>query len=131
MLNKVILIVDDDKDFRELVASSLKENNYSVFEACNGHGAIEIIQCIHVDIVLTELLMRESKSVELCTKIKAIDSDINIVAMTAGGWANTPQEMRETTRPFFDSFLSKPFKLGKLINAFDKFPQCNTKVISA
>ena len=37
-----ILIAEDEKDIRDLIALHMKKENYNVFEAANGEEALEI-----------------------------------------------------------------------------------------
>lgn len=43
-MSKNILVVDDDKDIRELIAVYMKTEEFNVDKACNGEEAIKMIK---------------------------------------------------------------------------------------
>lgn len=57
--NKTILIVDDDADFAEAVASFLEANGYHVLQARNGSDGLKVAKAEHPDLVLMDIMMRE------------------------------------------------------------------------
>jgi len=54
-----ILIVDDDADFAEAVASFLEANGYQVLQARNGTDGVKVAKAEHPDLVLMDVMMRE------------------------------------------------------------------------
>ena len=80
---KVILIVDDLALNREILKISF-ENECEIFEADNGLSAIEILKHHHVDVVVTDIFMKEMDGYELIKYLRADPnySEIPIVAVT-------------------------------------------------
>ena len=56
---KKILIVDDDADFAEAVASFLEANGYQVLQARNGTDGLKVAKAEHPDLVLMDIMMKE------------------------------------------------------------------------
>ncbi len=56
---KKILIVDDDADFAEAIASFLEANGYRVFQARNGDDGLKVAKAERPDLVLMDIMMRE------------------------------------------------------------------------
>jgi CheY-like chemotaxis protein len=54
-----ILIVDDDADFSEAVASFLEANGYQVLQARNGTDGVKAAKAEHPDLVLMDVMMQE------------------------------------------------------------------------
>ena len=54
---KKILIIDDDQDFREIIAIYLKEAGYAVFTASNGEEAKEELALISPDMIILDMIM--------------------------------------------------------------------------
>lgn len=57
IMNKKILIVDDESGVRQILSSSLKKLNFDVVEVEDGLQAIEKIQQQHPDLVLLDIFM--------------------------------------------------------------------------
>ena len=71
MNNKpLILIVDDDKNFREIWKIKLRSANFDVLEAENGKVALEILKNHKPDIILLDIMMPEMDGVETFFAIK-------------------------------------------------------------
>jgi two-component system, chemotaxis family, chemotaxis protein CheY len=63
-LPKMVLVVDDDPQFRGLVHSILGPAGYSVNEAEDGAKAIAISREIQIDLLITDLVMPDSEGIE-------------------------------------------------------------------
>ncbi|GIW67372.1 MAG: hypothetical protein KatS3mg096_240 [Candidatus Parcubacteria bacterium] len=71
MNNKpLILIVDDDKNFREIWKIKLQSANFNVLEAENGKVALEILKTNKPDVILLDNTMPEMDGVETFLAIK-------------------------------------------------------------
>jgi CheY-like chemotaxis protein len=59
LLNKKILIVDDDADFAEAMSSLLESSGYQVLKAKDGSEGLKVAKSEHPDLVLMDVMMRE------------------------------------------------------------------------
>ncbi|MDH3518709.1 MAG: response regulator, partial [Acidimicrobiia bacterium] len=66
-----VLVVDDDRDIRELVAMKLKLDGIDVLEAPNGLAALEVLGANEVDLVILDLMMPVMDGVETCRALRA------------------------------------------------------------
>lgn len=66
-----ILVVDDERFNRVLLATSLKQQGYDVLMAENGLQALEIIQTTPIDIILLDLMMPGMDGFEVLRRLKA------------------------------------------------------------
>lgn len=57
MIKKNILVVDDDKDFQELISIYLNIRGYEVLRADNGVDAMGILDSENVHVIITELML--------------------------------------------------------------------------
>ena len=80
-----VLVVDDDRDIRELVAMKLKLDGIDVLEAPNGLAALEVLRANEVDLVILDLMMPVMDGVETCRAIRANDSwkSLPVIMLTA------------------------------------------------
>jgi signal transduction histidine kinase len=84
MENK-ILLVDDEKDIREILCLSLVDMGYTVFEAENGVEALCIFQEVQPPIVLTDIKMPKMDGIELLQKLKRENPETEVVMITGHG----------------------------------------------
>ena len=130
LLNKTILIVDDN-DLNRLVASIIiKAYGATVIEAVNGQDAVEKIIRDQPDIVLMDLQMPIMNGFEATTAIRATENKTPIIALTANAIKG------ENSKCFavgMNDFVSKPFKEEDLLKVISKWlgnEQNSTTVIS-
>jgi len=77
----VALVVDDSMLIRHTVCRFLEERGFAVESATNGHEALEILQQIRPQIIITDMQMPKMGGSELITALKrqASTADIPIV----------------------------------------------------
>ena len=84
-IEKKILLVDDEKDIREVVHLSLSDMGYQVFEAEDGDEALRIFRDAQPPIVLTDIKMPNMDGIELLQKIKHENPETEVVMITGHG----------------------------------------------
>jgi len=108
----VILVIDDDDDFRTYIRWHLAPD-YRVEEAAGGHPGYEAAQRILPDLVLLDVMMPTLDGFELCTMIKEhpdIDH-IPIIMLTARADAESRVHGLDVGA---DAYLTKPFDTDEL-----------------
>lgn len=80
-----VLVVDDDRDIRELVAMKLKLDGIEVLEAANGRIALDVLEQHHVDLVVLDLMMPVMDGIETCRVIREREEwkNLPIIMLTA------------------------------------------------
>jgi two-component system response regulator PilR (NtrC family) len=106
-----ILVVDDERSMRELMAIVLKREGYDVLLAENGRTAIAVLQKEPVDLLISDIKMPDVSGVEVLRAAKAIDQDILGIMITA--FASTETAV-EAMRLGACDYLSKPFDVDLL-----------------
>ncbi len=106
MSSAEILIVDDERPLRELLASLFEEAGYRVRAAIHGRDALVQIEEARPDLIVMDLMMPVMGGIELYRQLKrtAETRSIPIVMMSAG--LPPPNELHDG-----DAFISKPFDL--------------------
>ena len=112
-----VLVVDDDASNRTVLERILSREGYSVQHAENGRVAMERLRAHPVDLVLTDLKMPGMSGIDLLRAVRTVDSDIEVVVMTAYGTVETAVEaMKEGA---YD-FVAKPLKRLELVTCVKK-----------
>ena len=78
-----ILVGDDERSMRELLAIVLRREGYEVLLAENGRTAIENLEREPVDLLISDIKMPDLSGVEVLRAAKQIDRDILGIMITA------------------------------------------------
>jgi len=106
-----ILVVDDERSMRELLAIVLRREGYEVLLAENGRGAIDMLEREPVDLLISDIKMPDLSGVDVLRAAKTIDQDILGIMITA--FASTETAV-EAMRLGACDYLSKPFDIDLL-----------------
>jgi CheY-like chemotaxis protein len=108
-----ILIAEDERDIRDLVAFTLRFAGHEVFAATNGEEAVELAPQVNPDLVLMDVRMPRMTGYEACKAMKANPDlkDIPIVFLSAKGQENEIQQGLEAGA---EEYLLKPFAPDQL-----------------
>jgi len=106
-----ILIVDDDREIRSLVAQFLKKHDYRVTPAADGREMMRLMEKGRFDLVVLDLMLPGEDGLSLCRRVRA-ESSLPIIMLTAMG--------EETDRIIglemgADDYLPKPFNPRELL----------------
>lgn len=109
-----VLVVDDDRDIRELVAEIIFDGcGGTVVMGVNGEDGWREFQESRPDLVITDCRMEtENAGLELARKIKAASPTTPVIMIT-GEW--------EIEAETVDYFLPKPFKVEVLVEKIKEF----------
>ena len=106
-----ILVVDDERSMRELLAIVLRREGYEVLLAENGRSAVDVLEREPVDLLISDIKMPDLSGVEVLRAAKRIDQDILGIMITA--FASTDSAI-EAMRLGACDYLSKPFDIDLL-----------------
>ena len=106
-----ILIVDDDREIRDLLARFLGKHGYRATAAADGREMKRALNEWAIDLIVLDLMMPGEDGLSLCRKLRA-DSDMPIIMLTAMG--------EETDRIVglemgADDYVAKPFNPRELL----------------
>jgi CheY-like chemotaxis protein len=110
-----ILIVEDDKDLREMLKASLSKLKYTILEASNGNEAILRFKPLITDLVITDLIMPDEDGLKVIMKIKEIKPSIKVIAISGGGKAGPGNYLNLAKVLGADEIFPKPFSINELI----------------
>ena len=83
--NPILLLVDDDPRWRELLARYLEANGFEIKQAQDGVSMLRILDRDHVDGILLDMMMPGESGLDLCRKIRAQGDMVPILMLTAKG----------------------------------------------
>ena len=116
MKNYEILLVDDDPNILEVVASALGHRGYQVTRASSGQAAIDALRMKGFDLVITDLNMPETNGIAVVKKAKELNRNGAVMLLTGSGDAIL---IAEALRAGADDYMLKPCKLRELWKRVD------------
>jgi signal transduction histidine kinase len=118
----VILLVDDEDGFREIIAKRLTRRGFRVFEADGGAKALTLLDRQPVEVVILDVRMPGMDGIECLRRIKAGHDMTEVILLT--GHADIHVGIEGIKSGAFD-YLSKPVELEHLIR---KITQAHNKI---
>ena len=101
-----ILIVEDNRDAREMLRTVLELDGHTVIQAGDGLSAIRLAVETAPDIVLMDIGLPELDGFEVARRIRArVGGAIRLVALSGYG---DPEAREQAHRAGFDAHLVKP-----------------------
>jgi CheY-like chemotaxis protein len=110
-----ILIVDDDIHLRQVIEQMLAIRGHQVYTAANGKSAIEIVEQLPIDLVITDILMPDMDGYELISALRKLPAPPRIIAMSGGsGRLDSDYLLRVAQSMKVDKLLGKPLRLAEI-----------------
>lgn len=100
-----ILVVDDDKSTRMLLKAVLEAENYRVCTAENGEEALAVLDRIHVDLVVLDVMMPQMDGYAFTRILREADSNLPILMVSA---KHLPQDKKKGFLVGTDDYMTKP-----------------------
>ncbi|VEN73391.1 conserved hypothetical protein [Candidatus Desulfarcum epimagneticum] len=110
-MKNAILLVDDDQEVRNVIATALTEDGHAVHQAKNGADAVAALDRIRPSIVMTGIKMPGMSGVELLKTIKRKNPEIEVIVLTAHG--DMDLAVRCLRHNAFD-FIAKPVNIENI-----------------
>jgi DNA-binding NtrC family response regulator len=114
---KTILLADDDENLRRVLEFQLKEAGYKVSAARDGAEALEIFTQNDFDCVITDLRMPKLSGLEFLEKVKAVNSEIPVIVITAFGEVETAVAAMKAGA--YD-YINKPFNRDEILLTLER-----------
>lgn len=69
-MSKNILVVDDEKDIRDLLEITLKNEGYTVFKAICGEDALDILDKEEIHLIVLDIMMPGMDGLQVCRLVR-------------------------------------------------------------
>jgi two-component system response regulator PilR (NtrC family) len=101
-----ILVVDDERSMREMLAILLKREGHEVSVAENGRAAIELLNQRPFDLVVSDARMPDLDGLEVLRHARSINPSVIAIMVTAYG---SPDLLRGVAQLGVNDYVEKPF----------------------
>src|SRR5450830_1649133 len=106
-----VLIVDDDRDIRSLLADYLEANGYRALAAADGTAMWKVLDEARPDLLVLDLNLPGDDGLTLCRKLRA-NSSLPVIMLTA---RSEPLDRILGLEMGADDYLPKPFEPRELL----------------
>ena len=111
MSKERILIVDDEKEIRDLIDLYLKGEGYDTLKAENGEEALNILEQQNVDLIILDIMMPKVNGIEACLRIRE-EREMPIIMLSA---KSEDMDKILGLNTGADDYLTKPFNPLELV----------------
>jgi len=113
IFGKKLLIVEDNKDSRELVIKILKNRDYQIIEAVDGEEGLEKAITEQPDIILLDIALPKMGGYEVVKTLRLREEfkHTSIIALTAHAMKG---EKEKALQAGFNGYISKPIDIHEL-----------------
>jgi DNA-binding NtrC family response regulator len=130
MARKKVLVVDDEKNQREIYTMILEDDGYEVTTAQSGEQALRFARENQFDLVLTDYKMTGMDGLTLLSELLRLDPSIIVVMMTAHG---SVESVKDALRGGAFDYLEKPIDRDQLLkvvqNALERLNRIDDEII--
>jgi DNA-binding NtrC family response regulator len=116
MARKKVLVVDDEKNQREIYTLILEDDGYEVTTGQSGEHALKLARENDFDLVLTDYKMTGMDGLMLLGELLKIDPSLIVVMMTAHG---SVESVKEALRHGAFDYLEKPIDRDQLLKTVE------------
>lgn len=107
-IKEQVLIVEDDTAFADLMIYWLEQQKYTCYYASQGKEAIELLQKVHFDLIITDLNMPDFDGFFLVNELRKLQ-EYAITPVIVISADNTEQNLVQILNEGADDFINKPF----------------------
>jgi DNA-binding response OmpR family regulator len=112
MMNKRILLAEDDTNLGTLLRNYLVAKNYEATLFISGKSALDAFSAGLFDLCILDIMMPEMDGLSLAFEIRNIDPAIPIIFLTA---KNQKEDIIEGFKSGGDDYITKPFSMEELL----------------
>ena len=112
----VILLVDDEDQFRTALAKRLSVRGYEVLDVNNGEDAIKIVRHKDPEVVVLDQKMPDMDGIQTLRELKKIRPEVQIIMLTGHG---SIESARLTGKHDVFAYLQKPAPLDEVIEKIE------------
>jgi len=109
-----ILLIEDDDQLRETLKIGLENAEFDVTTASGGIKGLKIVKSKIIDVVVTDIIMKEGEGVETLRWIKEVNPNLPVIVMS--GFSHYLGSIKQLGAT---EVLKKPFKIFDVVGAIN------------
>lgn len=110
-MNK-ILVIEDNENLARIYQSILSKNYFDVFITSDGQQALDLLEKIHVDLIITDVMMPNMDGFEFASLIRDAGFEVPILMITA---LDSLEDKKRGFKLGIDDYMVKPIDLDEMV----------------
>lgn len=106
-----ILVIEDERQLREVITESLQKERYVVETAGTAGDAIDKIEVYDYDCILLDIMLPDGSGLDVLKRLKELNRKENVIIISA---KDALEDKVEGLNLGADDYLAKPFHLAEL-----------------
>lgn len=118
-MEKTILVIDDFRNTRQVISSTLVRAGYRVLEAENGREALKLFNGEHIDLIISDLNMPEMDGLAFAAEVRKMSfyRFTPILMLTT----ETNREKKQKAKEIgITGWIQKPFQVERFMKFVEK-----------
>lgn len=107
-----ILVVEDDKELRDLFCTVLSENGYISIPASDALSAFDVLEHKYIDLIISDVMMPKMDGFEMIRSLREGQYTLPILIITA---KESATDKREGFLAGTDDYMVKPIDLNEML----------------
>ncbi|KXK66742.1 putative heme response regulator HssR [Christensenella minuta] len=107
-----ILVAEDDKNLRRLMAAYLEQSGYEVYHAEDGEAALSILDSTHIDLIISDIMMPNMDGYELIEELRNAGFTLPVLMVTA---KETFEDKKKGFLVGTDDYMVKPIDMDEML----------------
>lgn len=107
-----ILVVDDNQSIRKLISTYLQREGYNVTLAENGVEALKVLETLHVDLMIVDIMMPKMDGYTLTEDLRTAKYNLPILMITA---KETFEDKKKGFNAGTDDYMVKPIDMNEML----------------
>ena len=107
-----ILVAEDDKNLRRLMAAYLEQSGYEVYHAEDGEAALSILDSTHIDLIISDIMMPNMDGYELVEELRNARFTLPVLMVTA---KETFEDKKKGFLVGTDDYMVKPIDMDEML----------------
>ncbi|MDO5640905.1 MAG: sigma-54 dependent transcriptional regulator [Paracoccus sp. (in: a-proteobacteria)] len=119
-----ILIVDDERDIRELIADILEDEGFATRTAANSDEAMEALNLAEPSLMILDIWLKDSRmdGIDILKQVKRNNADVPVIIISGHG--NIEIAVAAIRQGAYD-FIEKPFNIDQLMVVINRAMETN------
>ncbi|MFA6450896.1 MAG: response regulator [bacterium] len=112
---KIILVIEDDRDMNELMCAILERSGYEALSAFDWKAAFELLKTTRPDLILLDFMLPDANGSEICRSIGKDEKLKEIPVIMISSLRDLPIKMSSLLAGAI-RFINKPFSYEEIIS---------------
>jgi CheY-like chemotaxis protein len=127
-MSKRVLVIDDEREIRELISACLRDEGFSVEEAEGAMVGLDMCERLVFDVIVTDIAMPDRDGTSLIIELRRRFPSVKIMAVSGAGCTEFVNRLALAAKAGAHMVLKKPFDIPQLVNGVRRLAGVSSSV---